>query len=172
MRLFLSGGAADGNPGYHGFLEAVDRTKPILYICFAVAPRNRVARYADFAARMAREGVLSTRLCDSAAWLGAADLSAFGGIFCSGGNTYRLLKSLREHGGIENIKAYLAAGGNGFVNWWPMSAFRHSGRANYSMIDGHVMSMSMHSGIVKEGGITSDECDRKWWGKRAGFEYD
>ena len=68
--------------------------------------------------------------------------------------------------------AYLAAGGNGFVNWWPMSAFRHSGRANYSMIDGHVMSMSMHSGIVKEGGITSDECDRKWWGKRAGFEYD
>ena len=100
MKLFLSGGAADGNPGYHGFLEAVDRTKPILYICFAVAPRNRVARYADFAARMAREGVLSTRLCDSAAWLGAADLSAFGGIFCSGGNTYRLLKSLREHGGI------------------------------------------------------------------------
>ena len=68
--------------------------------------------------------------------------------------------------------AYLAAGGNGFVHWWPMSAFRHSGRANYSMIDGHVMSMSMHSGIVKEGGITSDECDRKWWGKRAGFEYD
>lgn len=111
MRLFLSGGAADGNPGYHGFLEAVDRTKPILYICFAVAPRNRVARYADFAARMAREGVLSTRLCDSAAWLGEVDLSAFGGIFCSGGNTYRLLKSLREHGGIENIKAYLAAGG-------------------------------------------------------------
>ena len=111
MRLFLSGGAADGNPGYHGFLEAVDRTKPILYICFAVAPRNRVARYADFAARMAREGVLSTRLCDSAAWLGEANLSAFGGIFCSGGNTYRLLKSLREHGGIENIKAYLAAGG-------------------------------------------------------------
>ena len=52
MKLFLSGGAADGNPGYQKFLEAVDRTKPILYICFAVAPRNRVARYADFAAQV------------------------------------------------------------------------------------------------------------------------
>lgn len=111
MKLFLSGGAADGNPGYQKFLEAVDRTKPILYICFAVAPRNRVARYADFAARMAHEGVFSTRMCDSTEWLGAADLGAFGGIFCSGGNTYRLLKCLREHGSIENIKAYLQSGG-------------------------------------------------------------
>lgn len=111
MKLYLSGGAADGNPGYQKFLAALDRTKPVLYICFAVAPRNRIARYADFAARMAREGVFSTRMCDSTAWLGTADLGAFGGIFCSGGNTYRLLKCLREHGGIENIKSYLARGG-------------------------------------------------------------
>ena len=111
MKLFLSGGAADGNPGYQKFLDAVDRTKPILYICFAVSPRNRIARYADFAARMAREGVFSTRMCEGTDLFDTVELRTFGGIFCSGGNTYRLLKALREHDGIEKIKAYLQSGG-------------------------------------------------------------
>ena len=111
MKLFLSGGAADGNPGYQKFLDAVDRTKPILYICFAVSPRNRIARYADFAARMAREGVFSTRMCEGTDLFDTVELRTFGGIFCSGGNTYRLLKALREHDGIGKIKAYLQSGG-------------------------------------------------------------
>ena len=67
---------------------------------------------------------------------------------------------------------YMRNGGQGFINWWPMANFRHSGgTANFVNVDGHVMTKGMHSGVIKEGSMSGTEVDEMYWGRRPGYEY-
>lgn len=66
---------------------------------------------------------------------------------------------------------YSRHGGDGFVNWWPMTYFRHGQSANLCNVDGHVMSKTVHSGIIKEGSMSANEVNDMYWGRRPGFEW-
>lgn len=113
MKMILSGGGgyAKNPEAYDLFAASVDKRKPVLYIRFAALPDDYTAAYGKFAAWMAELGIFSTRLCDSPEVFSEFDLSEFGGIFCSGGNTFRLLKTLKDCGADKKIKEYLQNGG-------------------------------------------------------------
>lgn len=113
MKMILcgGGGSAQNPEAYEIFAASVDKRKPILYIRFAALPDDYNAPYGKFAAWMADLGIFSTRLCNSPEVFSEFDLSEFGGIFCSGGNTFRLLKTLKDCGADKKIREYLKNGG-------------------------------------------------------------
>jgi dipeptidase E len=111
MILSGGGGAAKNPAAYELFANSVDKRKPVLYICFASLPEAYAEAYGKFAASMVSLGIYSTRLCDSPEFFSKFELSEFGGIYCAGGNTFRLLKTLRDCGADKKIKDYLHAGG-------------------------------------------------------------
>ena len=113
MKMILSGGGgvAKNQEAYDLFAANVDKRKPVLYIRFAALPDDYTTAYGKFAASMAELGIYSTRLCESPEVFSEFDLSEFGGIFCSGGNTFRLLKTLKDCGADKKIKEYLKNGG-------------------------------------------------------------
>lgn len=113
MKMILSGGGgvAKNQEAYDLFAANVDKRKPVLYIRFAALPDDYTTAYVKFAASMAELGIYSTRLCESPEVFSEFDLSEFGGIFCSGGNTFRLLKTLKDCGADKKIKEYLKNGG-------------------------------------------------------------
>ncbi len=118
--IFLSGGGyGSHNPdGYRLFLNQLDRTKPILYVTFANLPHTNADYFSRFVGRMIPEGFTYFRLCDTTEFFENNDLSEYTAIFCEGGNTFRLMKCLKEHNGVQKIREYLANGGN----WYGTSA--------------------------------------------------
>jgi len=113
MKMILSGGggAAKNPAAFDLFIRSVNKHKPVLYLCFASRPENYADAYGKFTAMMVNYEVYSTRLCDSPEMFDKYDLSEFGGIFCAGGNTFRLLKTLRDCRADRKIKDYLKNGG-------------------------------------------------------------
>lgn len=113
MTMILSGGGGvTKNPAaYRLFADSVDKTRPVLYIPLASVPENYAENYAKFALTMANLGVTSTRLCHSPEYFRDFDPASIGGIYCAGGNTFRLLKILRECGAIDKIRDYVRGGG-------------------------------------------------------------
>lgn len=113
MKIIISGGGGQlQNPDAHRlFVDSVDKSKPILYLCFALWPSAKNEAYSRFALNMANQGVYSTRLCADASFFDKFSLEDFGGIYCAGGNTFRLLKQLKECKADIKIKKYLENGG-------------------------------------------------------------
>ena len=113
MAMILSGGGGvTKNPeAYELFAENVDKTRPVLYIPFASVPENYADNYAKFVLTMAKLGVMSTRLCDTPDYFRDFDAASIGGIYCAGGNTFRLLKVLRECGALDKIRDFVKGGG-------------------------------------------------------------
>lgn len=118
--IFLSGGGyGTKNPdGYKLFLDSIDKSKPMLYVCFSQLQHNFAQYYSNFVNRMTAEGIYSFRLCENTEFFEKEDLSVYSAIFCEGGNTFRLMKCLQEHNGVAKIREYLANGGN----WYGTSA--------------------------------------------------
>lgn len=118
--IFLSGGGhGSKNPdGYKLFLEQLDKTKPILYVCFSQLPHNFAQSFANFVGRMVPEGITYARLCESPEFFKDNDLSGYSAIYCEGGNTFRLMKCLQMYDGVKKIREYLKNGGN----WYGTSA--------------------------------------------------
>ncbi|MCQ2427738.1 MAG: Type 1 glutamine amidotransferase-like domain-containing protein [Clostridia bacterium] len=113
MPMILSGGGGyEKNPdAYELFFKSVDRTKPVLYICFANLPDTFVASYGKFTAMMASHGIYCTRLCNDISVFDEFFPDGIGGIYCAGGNTFRLLKILKESGGDKKIIDFVRNGG-------------------------------------------------------------
>ena len=113
MLMILSGGGGPAkNPEARQiFADAVDKSRPLLYVALSQTPENSVGHYSSFVAWAASVGIYSSRLCESPKYLDDCDLSQFGGIYVEGGNTFRLLAALKEHGGDKKIRDYLLAGG-------------------------------------------------------------
>ena len=113
MAMILSGGGGvtKNHDAYRLFAENVDKTRPVLYIPFASIPESYAENYAKFALTMANLGVMSTRLCDTPDYFRDFDASSIGGIYCAGGNTFRLLKVLRECGALGKIRDFVKCGG-------------------------------------------------------------
>jgi dipeptidase E len=110
--ILSGGGGVTKNPAaYELFAENVNKNRPVLYIPFASVPENYAENYAKFALTMANLGIMSTRLCDTPDYFKNFDPESIGGIYCAGGNTFRLLKTLRECGAIDKIRDYVKGGG-------------------------------------------------------------
>lgn len=113
MLMILSGGGGPAkNPEARQiFADAVDKSRPLLYVALSQTPENSVGHYSSFVAWAASAGIYSSRLCECPAFFDECDLSQFGGIYVEGGNTFRLLAALKEHEGDKKIRDYLLAGG-------------------------------------------------------------
>ncbi len=113
MPMILSGGGGiSKNPAaYELFSNSVDKKKPVLYVCLASLPDSVYDAYGRFAVNMAGLGIYSTRLCNRASMFDDLDLDDIGGIYCAGGNTFRLLKALKDSGVDEKIRQYVKNGG-------------------------------------------------------------
>ncbi len=115
MKLILCGGGwADKtiipNKAFEGI---IDTSKPILYI--PVARTKRGATYQDCTEWLLNEfgGIAHGRIdtIESANDINGLDLSVYTSIFIGGGNTYKLLKELKESGAIQRIMDYVNNGG-------------------------------------------------------------
>jgi len=111
--MILSGGGGyDKNPAaYELFIKCVDKTKPVLYIGLASHPDQFIPAYSRFVQTMANHGIYCTRLCDSVEALNEYLPDGIGGIYCAGGNTFRLLKALKTSGGDKKIVEFVKKGG-------------------------------------------------------------
>ncbi len=114
MPMILSGGGplAKNPAAYELFANSVDKKKPVLYICFASLPDNFNDAYGRFVVNMAGLGIYSSRLCNDVSVFDEFDLDEFGGIYCAGGNTFRLLKTLKDCGADQKIRRYIQNGGS------------------------------------------------------------
>ncbi len=113
MPMILSGGGgvAKNPSAYELFASCVDKRKPVLYISLASLPDSVYDAYGRFAVNMAALGIYSTRLCNRAEMFDEFELEDCGGIYCAGGNTFRLLKALKDSGADEKIRRYVKNGG-------------------------------------------------------------
>ncbi len=111
MILCGGGGIAKNPAAYELFASCADKKKPILYVCLASLPDSVYDAYGRFAVNMAGLGLYSTRLCNYASMFDEFDLNEFGGIYCAGGNTFRLLKALKDSGADKKICQYVKNGG-------------------------------------------------------------
>jgi len=116
MKLFLSGGGS-GNESEQidaEFIKALDKTKPVLYIPIAIDTekhpyseclewlKNNFQPFGfDNFVMWTEEDLKDKKM---------ADFEQFGGIYIGGGNTFKLLKELKEFGTFETIKKLALSG--------------------------------------------------------------
>lgn len=115
MKLILCGGGWGKktiipNKAFEGI---IDPSKPILYI--PVAREKRAPAYQDCTEWLLNEfsgithGPIDT--IESTDSIANIDLSAYTAIFIGGGNTYKLLKELKDSGAMQDIINYINNGG-------------------------------------------------------------
>lgn len=112
MKLFLNGGGdgANAQEAYRRFGAEIDKTKPLLYIPLAMEPETYPGCLAWVTGELESLGVV-IEMARSGEELAGLDLQGFGGIFIGGGNTYTLLKRLKDAGALAKLRAYLESGG-------------------------------------------------------------
>jgi dipeptidase E len=111
MRLLLLSNSTQHGRGYldHAFDEMLDLLGPVRSILFVpFALHDRAGYAAKFAARLGEAGVAAEAL--QAGRGGAEQIGAAEAVFVGGGNTFRLLRTLQEHGLLEPIRARARAG--------------------------------------------------------------
>lgn len=117
MKLILNGGGCgDKTKNICGLLNSmIDNTKPIL--CIPLARDKDESGYENskkwLSAEIANMTYSGLVMADSAEHLSNMNLSDFGMIYISGGNTYKLLRELKSTSAMQRIKDYLH--GNGVV---------------------------------------------------------
>jgi dipeptidase E len=104
-RLLLLSNSTQHGQGYldHALAELEDLlggAGRVLFVPFALADRERYT--ATFRARLARIGVEVDEL--AAAGRGRGQIEAAVAVFVGGGNTFRLLATLQEHGLVEPLR--------------------------------------------------------------------
>lgn len=111
MKLFLSGGGS-GEQSIEvdkQFLEVIDKTKPILYIPIAI---NKIKHPYPGCLDWIKSNLIKLGFDDFIMWTEEdlknkteADFAQFSGIYIGGGNTFKLLKELKEFGTFEILKS-------------------------------------------------------------------
>lgn len=122
MKLLLNGGGAiqpTTARWYHPELadfykllnDIIDNSKPILYVPLASKPEKLESAREWFIAEMADVLCAGIDMVTSGVEMAEKNLSDYSCLFIGGGNTYKLLKELKDSGSFENIKEYLNNGG-------------------------------------------------------------
>lgn len=113
MRLYLSGGGSgkQNNYAYINFFRKIDKNKPILYIPLAMNSVMYDKCYDWFKSEISNYNCTNFKMVNSSLELSRLDLNDYSALFIGGGNTYKLLKELKENNNINKIKKYLLKGG-------------------------------------------------------------
>ena len=115
MKLILNGGGCgDKTKSIYTVLNSmIDNTKPIL--CIPLAREKDESGYENskkwLSAEVANINYTELVMADSVECLSGLNLSDFGMIYISGGNTYKLLRDLKSTQFLHNINEYLKNGG-------------------------------------------------------------
>lgn len=116
MKVFLCGGGAgeqtvEANKRLN---EVIDHTKPCLYIPLAMEAEMYDSCYQWIAGELAKVQIPYIEMVRSGAELAKKNFSDYSVVFIGGGNTYKLLKELKECGAFEKLRTYLEQGGVAF----------------------------------------------------------
>ncbi len=109
MRLFLSGGSMEPFILDKMFVDAIDKTKPLLYIPIAMDPKEHSAEECfvwmkNYFSKFNFSNIVMTTDLRK---ISEKDLDKFGGVYIGGGNTPFLLKELKDSGFYEHLKTLI-----------------------------------------------------------------
>jgi len=116
MKLFLSGGGSGEQSRLldKNFIETVDQAKPVLYIPIAIDPSKHP--YPE-CLEWLRNNFAFSGFNNFTMWTeedlhqkSLQDFEQFSGIYVGGGNTFKLLKELREFGILEILESLAKKG--------------------------------------------------------------
>lgn len=113
MRIFLCGGGCgqqtvDANKKLN---EVIDHNKPILYIPFAMPSEKYPSCYEWIKDELKGIDVPNIDMVVSGADLFNKNLENYSALFIGGGNTFKLLKDLKDSGSFEKIKVFIENNG-------------------------------------------------------------
>lgn len=116
MKVFLCGGGAgeqtiEANKRLN---EVIDHTKPCLYIPLAMEAEMYDSCYEWITGELAEVQLPYIEMVRSGEELAKKNFSDYSVVFIGGGNTYKLLKELKECGAFEKLRTYLENGGVAF----------------------------------------------------------
>ena len=113
MRAFMNGGGSGKKTeaACKRFNEVIDHTKPILYIPIALDPSWYPGCMDFITKELAGVQVPNIHMETDANIIAKSDLDAYSAIFIGGGNTFRLLKALKESGAFDALAGYLKRDG-------------------------------------------------------------
>ncbi len=113
MKLFLCGGGCGEQTRLTNikFNEVVDHIKPLLYIPFAWSDDTYEGCLEFLESELAEVDIPSIEIVKSIEELENKDLSNYSSIFIGGGNTYKLLKMLKESTSYHSLIDFANNGG-------------------------------------------------------------
>ena len=115
MRLLLNGGGSTEQltPTMNKLNEIIDHNKPILYVPLAMDEVEHPydGCYEWFSKQITNVVVPSLDMARSFEDLASKNLNEYSAIFIGGGNTYKLLKGLKESGAFDKIQEYIQNNG-------------------------------------------------------------
>lgn len=108
MKIFLCGGGSGKQTAsaYKKFIEISDRSKPMLYIPFAMPAETYQSCYEWISGEFRTSG-FNIVTAVSADELSKADLYEYGALFIGGGNTFKLLSELKEGSCFGAVRDYI-----------------------------------------------------------------
>lgn len=109
MKLFLCGGGSGKqiNDVYRYFSNILDKSKPILYIPFAMDDIKYDNCYTWFSKEIAHFGVTDFEMVRNCNQLLSKNFNNYSAIFIGGGNTFKLLSELKKGSIIPKLDEYL-----------------------------------------------------------------
>lgn len=109
MKLFLCGGGSGKQIMYavNKFSSLLNKTKPILYIPLAFENNDYDSCSKWFKEEIKLMGLTSFEMVRSSKELSQKDFNKYCALFIGGGNTYKLLKELKENNNFKKIDEYL-----------------------------------------------------------------
>ncbi len=113
MPIFLCGGGSGEQTveATRRFSDAIDRTKPLLYIPLAMEPDLYPSCLEWIKGEMSDVDIANIEMVTSAEEIVRKDLKNYSAIFIGGGNTFKLLYELKTSGAFDRIKFYIEQGG-------------------------------------------------------------
>ena len=111
MRLFLNGGGSDNQitSAINKMNEIIDHTKPLLYVPLAMDELDYPydGCYEWISTQLENVDIPSIEMVRSFEELASKNLANYSAIFIGGGNTYKLLKGIKESGSFHKIQDYI-----------------------------------------------------------------
>lgn len=113
MKLFLCGGGSGEKTilAMKKFEELIDKNKPLLYIPLAMKEERYPSCLKWISEEVKSINIDKIDMVKSKEELEEKDFEEYCAVFIGGGNTYKLLKDLKDSGSFEKLKEFIENGG-------------------------------------------------------------